>query len=609
MKRIKQLFLSVIKHLKSHIKYQLFFTYIAVIISVMLIIGGVIYYFVPKIIEKKFYRYTDELNRQIILNIGNDLSQVEQTSLMLNFEEDVKMVLDVDKDSGDINRDSFSTSYKYIDNYFLTFIYSFQAIHGAYIYSIYGDNIYTRNENQAFHSRKLVNNEKWFQDALNKKGNKIILGRHLNEYINDKTEVVSMIRAIIDLNSNRILGVIVIEKDVSKIGKIIDSIDMKEKSTVIVLDENNSLVYSSDMQLYQKITKDEDFNKKIINSKNDSYEMGQGNDKIYFNQNIMRSTGWKVITCQPYNELMKDVNIIKNIIQITFLVCLLVTFVVSVLVSGRISSKLVKMKAMVDGVKKGNLDIRIRVIGSDEVAELAEGFNSMLARLKFLIEKEYNETLLRREAELNLLQSQINPHFLYNTLGSIKSLAKGEGAEKAAGMIQSLSNVFRYNLGRGKSIVTIGEELENIKNYLLLQQYRFDDKIKVIYDIDNDILDEKILIMTLQPIVENSIIHGFELKQGNGVLKLRGCYLNGYTKIYIIDDGVGIMEEKMEEINDELENHSQFVESSELKRIGINNVNSRLKYRFGIQYGLKINRNAIEGITVEITLPSTRKEN
>ena len=522
---------------------------------------------------------------------------------MLNFEEDLKMVLDVDAATGDINNSFFSSSYKYIDNYFFNFIYSFEQIHGAYIYSVNGKNIYTRNSNQAFHYAKLVNDEQWFQDALRKKGIKTILGRHKNEYVNDNTEVISLYRAIIDYSSNRVLGVIVIEQDVRKIGEIIDSIDMKEKSAVIVLDENNSPIYSSDMQLYDKISKMKDFITKSIGLKNGSYVLGQGADRIYFNQNRMDKTGWKVITCQSYNELMKDVTVIKRIIAITFLVCLFVTFTVSILISGRISSKLTKMKSLVERVKKGNLDIKINVAGSDEIASLAEVFNSMVVRLKFLIEKEYNENLLRKEAELNLLQAQINPHFLYNTLGSIKSLAKDEGAEKAAEMMQNLSNVFRYNLGRGKSIVTVGEELENIMNYLALQQYRFDDRIKVVYDIDNEILNEKILIMTLQPVVENSIIHGFEPKQGTGLLLIKGRYFHDYTKIYVIDDGVGISGEKEQEINTALENNPQIIEGQDSRIIGIFNVNSRLKYRFGNQYGLRICKNAENGVTVEITLP------
>jgi two-component system, sensor histidine kinase YesM len=606
MIRVKEFLLYLLKHFRSHIRYQLFFTYIAVIMSVMLIIGGVIYYFVPRVIEENFYQYMDKLSSQIIINIGNELSQMEQTSLMLNFEEDLKMVLDVDTDTGNVNRSSFLSSYKYIDNYFFNFIYSFQQIHGAYIYSLNGENIYTRNSNQAFHTTKHIKDEQWFKDALNKKGNKTILGRHKNKYVNDNTEVISLYRAVIDYSSNKVIGVIVIEEEVKKIGKIFFNLDMKGRSAVIVLDENNSLIYSSDMKLYEKISGVEDFNKKSYGVKNGSFVMGQGKDKIFVNQNLMENTGWKVITCQPYHEMMKEVNIIKGILQVTFLICLLATFAVSVLISGRIASKLVKMRKLVELVKKGNLDLKINVSGSDEVAGLAEGFNSMVARLKYLIEKEYNENLLRKEAELNLLQAQINPHFLYNTLGSIKSLAKDEGAEKATEMIQSLSNVFRYNLGRGKSMVTVGEELENIKNYLMLQQYRFEDKIKVAYDVDSRILEESILTMTLQPIVENCIIHGFEPKQGTGLLQIKGRHLDDHIKIYVIDDGVGMSVEKEQEINAVLENSRQFIDSQDLRRIGIYNVNSRLKYRFGGQYGLEIHRNANEGVTVEIMLPVKR---
>ena len=219
MKKLKELMLDIIRHFRSHIRYQ----------------------------------YMDELSSQIIINISNNLSQMEQTSLMLNFEEDLKMVVDVDDETGNINSSSFASSYKFIDNYFFNFIYSFQQIHGAHIYSVNGKIIYTRNSNQAIHRTVQVNNEKWFQDALDKKGIKTYIGRHKNAYLNDNTDVISLYRAIIDYHSNKVLGVIVIDQDIEKIGKIIDSIDMKEKNAVFVLDDRNSLVYGNDMKLYDNL--------------------------------------------------------------------------------------------------------------------------------------------------------------------------------------------------------------------------------------------------------------------------------------------------------------------------------------------------------------------
>jgi two-component system, sensor histidine kinase YesM len=604
MKEVGTAFLSILRYLKSHIKYQLFFTYMAVIMSAMLLIIGVVYYFVPRIIENKYYQYMDQLNKQIILNISNDLSELERTSMMLNFEEDLKMVLNVDPQTGEVNYDS--SSYKYIDNYFFNFIYSFEQIHGAYIYTLKGKNIFTRNANQALHVTSLVNEEQWFQDTLQKKGAKLVMGRHKNKYVNDNTDVISINRVIVDYSPSKLIGVIVIEQDVKKIGEIINGIKMGDKSAVIVLDDKDSLVYSNNIQIFNLLYNNgSDSSKAIL--KNGSNIVGKGKNRIYANQNLMESTGWKVVTCQPYSELMRDVDVIKGILQITFVVCLLLTFVASVFISGKLSSKLVKMKKMVDGVKKGNLDIQIQVAGNDEIAGLAEDFNSMVARLKYLIDKEYNETLLRKEAELNLLQAQINPHFLYNTLGSIKSLANDEGAHKAAEMMQSLSNIFRYNLGRGDSTVTIGEELENIRNYLALQQYRFDDRIKVIYEVDPEILNEKICAMTLQPMVENAIIHGFEPKQGEVSLVIRGRSYENLIRIHIIDNGVGISDEQEKYINAGLNSNSQFVAGSEARRIGIYNVNSRLKYRFGSEYGVNIQRNALCGVTIEIILPKTLK--
>jgi two-component system sensor histidine kinase YesM len=176
----------------------------------------------------------------------------------------------------------------------------------------------------------------------------------------------------------------------------------------------------------------------------------------------------------------------------------------------------------------------------------------------------------------------------------------------AVKMIQALSDIFRYNLDMKSHMVTFENEIQNIRNYLILQKFRYEDKISVIYDIDESILDCYILKMTLQPLVENSIVHGLELKRGVGEIKISIVGCNSCVKITISDNGTGMEDSKINEMNELLcrNEDEQFMQAH--KEVGIYNVNARIKYYFGSSYGLKYHRNESGGITAEILLPIRR---
>ena len=243
----------------------------------------------------------------------------------------------------------------------------------------------------------------------------------------------------------------------------------------------------------------------------------------------------------------------------------------------------------------------------DEVGRLVQSYNLMMSRLKESREKEIISTQLQKQAEMKMLQTQINPHFLYNTLNTISSIAELYRIEPISVMTKSLSSMYRYNV-KSKDHVTIQSELEQIKNYISIQQIRFFNKFKVIYEIDENLLPYKILKFLLQPIIENSFYHGLEPKGGTGTLQL-SLKKQGHTiYIKVQDDGMGISEQRLEEIHRSFLSSARIGIQEPMNHIGLQNVYARIRNHYGDEYWLRITGKVNEGTCVEILIPAELEE-
>ena len=241
---------------------------------------------------------------------------------------------------------------------------------------------------------------------------------------------------------------------------------------------------------------------------------------------------------------------------------------------------------------------------------LSSRFEGVIMMLRELIEKEYNETILRKQAELNALQGQINPHFLYNTLDTIRGQALWEGMDSIADMTQALAKCLRYCININNEMVTLAEEFENVQNYIKIQQTRFSEKLQFEIDIDalmdKDILRYKVPKLTIQPIVENAVFHGLEKKKDKGKVTIKAFATDTRLSINIIDNGLGIPPKRLKILNKDLYlgQASDAKDDSDKKQsIGLYNVNQRIKLYYGDEFGLRIQ--SIEGVktNVEIIVP------
>ena len=261
-------------------------------------------------------------------------------------------------------------------------------------------------------------------------------------------------------------------------------------------------------------------------------------------------------------------------------------------------------------VSLGDFNIRKSIEGNDEIGELYEDICQTVESVKQLIEENYSakvqkEELKRKQKEMQfeMLSSQINPHFLYNTLETIRMKAYCNGETELAGVVKKLSKLLRRNLEVSDRSVSLASELEMIEAYLTIQKFRFGERIS--YHIENEIESEKyyLLPLLLQPIVENAFIHGLEAKQGSGKIVCSIKEQNHCLKIAISDNGLGISKERLQQIQRSL--HGEQIE--ERNRVGLKNINERIKLYYGDMYGITIESIEDQGTTVTIVLPKMQE--
>lgn len=238
------------------------------------------------------------------------------------------------------------------------------------------------------------------------------------------------------------------------------------------------------------------------------------------------------------------------------------------------------------------------------LSPLYQDLNTLMHTLEELASKEANARLMKKQAELDALQSKINPHFLYNTLESIRGQAIVYGLSDIEVMTQALSNLFRYSVSSEGNMVALEKELQNINNYLMIQQYRFNNKFLYENHVDEDTLGLQIPKLLLQPIIENAVYHGLETKVGKGTIAIHAYRTEKRLLIQVRDDGEGIPKEKLIAINDVL-NNGKSPENAEkaAMNIGLANVNERIKLNFGQDYGLRVYSAQKVGTSVEFVLP------
>lgn len=314
--------------------------------------------------------------------------------------------------------------------------------------------------------------------------------------------------------------------------------------------------------------------------------------------NSISYTGWKLVGVMPYSIFTTRMADIKQFVLVVSLLMAMMLEFINQVVSVRISSPIMKLNSSVNKYEEGK-EPHIYIGGSEEIRHLGKSIQESYKQNLSLMKRVVWEQNERRKSELDVLQSQINPHFLYNTLDSITWMIEGEKNEEAAFMITQLAKLFRISLSKGHTIISIRDELQHAQSYMNIQKIRYKNKFEVVFDIDPEILDHCVVKLVLQPILENAINYGIREMDGCGIIKICGKKADDRIILSVSDNGMGIPDD---EIGFLLKDTNRIRKRG--SGVGLVNVNNRIKILFGGQYGLYIESELDEGTTVYINIPA-----
>lgn len=282
---------------------------------------------------------------------------------------------------------------------------------------------------------------------------------------------------------------------------------------------------------------------------------------------------------------------------------LLLVIILSYYIPRSITMPITRISRVTNQVAKGNLSVRAAAESGAEARMLSDSLNAMIDKINELLDQVTTEQIRLRKAEFELLQAQINPHFLYNTLDTIVWLAEAGDQKRVVSMVGNLSDFFRTSLNQGKDIISIREELAHVRSYLEIQQVRYQDILRYEITVPEDLYEYKIPKITIQPLVENALYHGIKNKRGQGMITITGKSKENGFVLYVRDNGIGMTQERLNEVRAGIQKLSY----TGKEIYGLYNVNERIRLNFGETYGISIESTYGEGTCVSISLPDQWK--
>lgn len=365
-----------------------------------------------------------------------------------------------------------------------------------------------------------------------------------------------------------------------------------DNKSVYIIDEFGGVISTGDQNLQSNQLFDVFPIQERMTQDAGSFDMKINGQERFFTYKKL-SNGWSTVITVPYDELLANANqATKNVIWFSVLaigMAILLLYFTTKVMTKRIEVLLQQIRK----VERGDFRLSIKPMGHDEIGQVSFAFNKMASTIQSLIHDVYVKEIARKESELNTLQAQINPHFLYNTLSSISSLAIKEGAMQVYQMVNYLAKYYRVSLNKGKRIILLEQEINLVKNYVAIQKIRFRDKLHMHYDLDEQLFGNTTIKLILQPFIENCINHAIGDESGINInVKLR--QEGGDILLQVIDDGIGMKPEQLDHALNKSDNLSGY---------GVKNVDDRIKLTYGDEYGVSIFSRLGIGTAVTIRIP------
>ena len=566
---------------KKSVIFVIFLTFLLVNMVLFCIMGWFTTNKSSNILTSEITVYTSKIIEQAIANLDYNITDVQSPLIMLSNNKTILACLNDYQDMSDA--DKYLNKKNILD-----------VIAGYWLKPLISDLIIVGNNgfffNSTANSLKWDYNfleQPWYKNAVKKENTFTNFGLHLQDYYNEEVyrkndRLTISIGLPIKASDGKELGTILCDLELNKLNDIL-KLNTFERSGYIFLSDDkgkilahrNSDMIGQDFELADKST--------ILNRKYGSFITEGKDGKLLWVYHTAKVADLKLISVIPVNEIEEHSQLLKDNILNIFLISLLFQIVIYFIVVLFLSKPFKKLIHSIDNVQLEDLTIKSGDYTFWELNVIGRRFEELIERLKNLIRENYESKLSLKEAELENLQAQINPHMLYNTLQILQTEIVCGNIEESDKIILSLSELFRYSVHKEKEMVHISQEIQYLKNYFNLCSRRFEGNLKANFSISREVYKYKIPRLLFQPIIENCIIHGFKECPENGEIAISAKTVPEGILISIKDNGVGISPDKLKELMEHINNPV-----NENANIGLRNVHQRIKLKYGEKYGIRI---------------------
>ncbi|MEG0014353.1 MAG: sensor histidine kinase [Cellulosilyticaceae bacterium] len=564
--------------------------FFSLIILIVVVFDSFFIYKMSDIVEKDAHIYAYEIVKQLGRNVESYINHMKEIIWMISSQE-IGLIEQLQET---INQPAVRNSY------FLEEMRNRgNTINDIVSINIFGENglILTDGPSNGMKTYIDVSQMDWYKQAVAARGTPVISSSHTQNYIKNSDKWVFSVSAAV-MHEGDVLGVVLVDMSYKKLMDMCNEIQLGDQGYVYIVSKQEEIIYHPKQQLIYSGILQEDIRR--VNSQEEGSFLEELDDKRLVTVHTLEDVGWAVVGVSYIGELLVSKDEIITPLFILTGLCLGITFLVSRRMARQIAKPIMNLEDNMYEVQGGNLDVEIDMSSdTEEIQSLAVSFRDMIHKIKVLISQVEDNQQKLRKSELKVLQSQINPHFLYNSLDTIIWLGERQEHEKVVNMTAALAKYFRLSLSKGKEVVTIFEEIEHVKHYLRIQKIRYDNKLSFEIDIDPDILDYRVVKIILQPLVENALYHGIKDLEHGGHIEITGYRQKNNVILSVCDNGKGMTEEKIKTI-------LTAPASTSITKggVAIKNVHERIQIYFGSEYGLTYESEYGEWTKVDVTIPA-----
>lgn len=590
--------MSNFKHifkLKS-ISYKLLIYFLLLILLPIFTISLMGNHYYSKTMSAEINNHTIQMIDQVNNNVEFYLKNIENIIYYLSQDPQVNKFL---KNEFKTQKEKAETEYE-IKRILRSFSEAHTEIGGIMI--VNSNDTYISNEMSKI-SRDSFSRDVWFKLAYAQPSKIHLiskpLGRNIRAYKDYSSDsVLSVSKAFTDSVTGNFTGTVLIDLKLATIKDVIADVTLGKDGFLYILDGDGNMVYAPVNPIVYRV------NNKWLNSDTNSVTRDIKNNKYKIIYKHSDYTNFKTVGVFSLSKNLQVVTNIRFYIVGIGIVTMVLAFIAALFFTKSIANPLKKLRRLMRKAEEGDLNVRFNYNGRDEIGQLGDSFNRMIDEIRNLIEMVYVEQKSKREAELKTLQAQIKPHFLYNTLDTIQWMAQVHKADDIVEVVDALTKLFRIGINKGNEMISVKEELEHIKSYLIIQKIRYEEKLDYEISFEDSILEYKVIKLILQPLVENAIYHGVKEKRGTGKIYITVEKHEKGICLSISDNGAGMSEARLQEIQAMLNSDNL---GNRNPGYGTFNVQNRIRLSFGNQYGLSFTSKAGEGTTVRVFHPIIEK--